>query len=188
MNYETVVKWLGMICLLAGIARMGMTPAAYMWGTDSVQELTVGFIACVLMSVGTIALYLAQSKETGVIGFISILGIIIGNIITSGMVWTILSLGSVPETENLVVLISRMFSMVGLLLGTLVFTIVSFRAKVFPRWVVFLFVLMMGSMALPLEDNKWFAFFWGLAYVGFGYSIWAEKLNKKSSKAVSEVA
>ncbi|MGC5326001.1 hypothetical protein [Brevibacillus sp. SYSU BS000544] len=185
MKYETVVKWLGMICLLAGIVRMGMTPTAYLWGTDSVQELTFGFIACILMSAGTIVFFLVQSKETGVIGFISTLGMIVGNIITTGMVWTILALGSVPETENMVVTITRTVMMVSFMVGTLVFTIVSFRAKVFPRWIVFLFVLMLGSMALPLDDNKWFAFFWGLAYVGFGYCVWAGKLGKQFATEVS---
>ncbi|PYI57262.1 hypothetical protein DLM86_02125 [Paenibacillus flagellatus] len=67
--------------------------------------------------------------------------------------------------------------MVGLMGGTLVFAVLTFRANVFPRWVAGLLVLMILGAFLPVEDNKYFAFFWGLAYVGMGYCIWAGKLN-----------
>jgi hypothetical protein len=184
MNEKQVVKALGMICLLAGIARIGMTPTSIVWGTDSVQELTFGFIACVLMSVGTIVTYMVQSRETGVTGFVTTLAIIVGNIVTTAMLWSGFASGDPNSNpEGVLVTVSRMMTMIGLMGGTLVFTILTFRAKVFPRWVPVLLVLMLVSIALPIEDNKWFAFFWGLAYVGMGYCIWAEKLNTVSAKA-----
>ncbi|TMV53088.1 hypothetical protein FE783_02575 [Paenibacillus mesophilus] len=184
MNEKQVVKALGMICLLAGIARIGMTPTSIIWGTDSVQELTFGLIACVLMSVGTIATYMVQSRETGVTGFVTTLAIIIGNIITTAMVWSAFASGD-PATnpEGVLITVSRMINMIGFMGGTLVFAILTFRAKVFPRWVAGLLVLMILGAFLPVEDNKWFAFFWGLAYVGMGYCIWAEKLNNASAKS-----
>jgi hypothetical protein len=183
MNGNQLVKALGMICLLAGIARIGMTPSSIIWGTDSVQELTFGFIACVLMSVGTIVTYMVQSRETGWTGFMTTLAIIIGNIVTTAMLWSGFASGdpqSIPE--GVLVTVSRMITMIGLMGGTVVFAILTFRAKVFPRWVAGLLALMIVGAFLPLEDNKWFAFFWGLAYVGMGYCIWAEKLNSSSAK------
>ncbi|MGE5703001.1 MAG: hypothetical protein ACM32O_10755 [Clostridia bacterium] len=186
MNEKQVVKWLGMICLLAGITRMGMTPTSIIWGTDSPQELTFGFIACVLMSVSTIVTYMVQSRETGVTGFVSTLAIIVGNIITTAMVWYTFVSGNSQNPDTLLVTISRMFNMVGFLGGTLVFTIVSFRANVFPRWVSVLLALVLVSMFLPVEDNKYFAFFWGLAYVGMGYCIFTGKLRNQSSNTQLE--
>ncbi|TNJ57654.1 hypothetical protein FE784_38475 [Paenibacillus hemerocallicola] len=183
MSGNQLVKALGMICLLAGIARIGMTPSSIIWGTDSVQELTFGFIACVLMSVGTIVTYMVQSRETGWTGFATTLAIIIGNIVTTAMLWSGFASGdphSIPE--GVLVTVSRMITMIGLMGGTVVFAILTFRAKVFPRWVAGLLLLMIVGLFLPLEDNKWFAFFWGLAYVGMGYCIWAEKLNTSSAK------
>lgn len=183
MNGNQLVKALGMICLLAGIARIGMTPSSIIWGTDSVQELTFGFIACVLMSVGTIVTYMVQSRETGWTGFMTTLAIIIGNIVTTAMLWSGFASGdpqSIPE--GVLVTVSRMITMIGLMGGTVVFAILTFRAKVFPRWVAGLLALMIVGAFLPLEDNKWFAFFWGLAYVGMGYCILAEKLNTSSAK------
>ncbi|MGD8188932.1 hypothetical protein ACQCN2_02915 [Brevibacillus ginsengisoli] len=183
MKWEQVVKWLGMICLVAGISRMGMTPCALIWGTDSPQELTFGFIACILMSVGTIATYMVQSKEAGVVGFISNLAIIIGNIVITCTLWSVFAFGGkMPDDPGVFVTISRMIMMVGTMLGSIVFAIVTYRANVFPRWVVVLQVLMMASFVLP----EWFAFFWGLSYVGMGYVIWTGKVNQQSTIKTKE--
>lgn len=183
MNDKQFIKWLGMICILAGISRIGMTPTSLIWGTDSPQELTFGFIACILMSVGTIVTYMVQSRETGVTGFITTLAIIIGNIVTTAMVWTQFTLGAgAPMPEGTLVNISRAIMMVGLMGGSLLFAILTFRAKVFPRWVPALLVLMILNIFLPIADNKYFAAFWGLSYVGMGYCVWAGKLNQSAAK------
>lgn len=176
-----------MICLLAGIARIGMTPTSFIWGTDSMPELVFGYIACILMSVGTIAIYQVQSKETGVTGFISTLGIIIGNVVTTALLFTAFVMDpSGPKPEGAVVVISGMINMIGLTGGTVLFTILTYRAKVFPRWIALLNVLMILSMFLPIADNKLFAMFWGLTYVGMGYCIWTGKLNSRSENEKAE--
>lgn len=183
MNDLRVLRWLGMICLLAGIARIGMTPTAIIWGTDSMPELSFGYVACILMSVGSIAGYLVQSKETGVLGFMSVLGITIGNILTTALLFAVFILGpSAPEPDSLAMAITGMGSMIGLTGGTLLFAILTFRAKVFPRWVAVLYVLMLLSTFLPVEDNVYFAFFWGLAYVGMGFCIWTGRLTPRSQR------
>jgi len=178
MEWKTVVKWLGMICLLAGIARMGMTPSALIWGTDSDQELTFGFIACVLMSVGTIGAYMVQSRETGIMGFIATLLVTVGNIIVTCLVWSVFALGDLAtEQTGMFITISRMIGIFGTMLGTLMFAFVTFRAKVFPRWIVVLHLMMLGSIVL----DEWFALFWGLSYVGMGYLIWTGKYAQPSA-------
>ena len=178
MNDLRVLKWLGMLCLLAGIARIGMTPTAMIWGTDSWQELSFGYAACILMSVATIAGFLAQKKETGMLGFISAVAMTIGNIVTTALVFTVFVMDPVdPMPEGPVVFISRMISMVGLILGTILFIVVTFRAKVFPRLVPVLFIAMLASQFLPVEYNVYFAAFWGLAYVAMGYCIVTGRLT-----------
>ncbi|WP_134682663.1 hypothetical protein [Brevibacillus migulae] len=178
MEWKTVVRGLGMICLLAGVARMGMTPSALIWGTDSDQELTFGFIACVLMSVGTIGTYMVQSRETGILGYMATLLVTVGNIIITCLVWSIFALGdTVTEHTGLFITITRMIGMYGTMLGSLLFAIVTFRARVFPRWIVVLQVLMMVSIVL----DEWFAFFWGLSYVCMGYLIWTGKYAQPSA-------
>lgn len=189
MNEKQLVKWLGMICILAGIARIGMTPTSIIWGTDSPQELTFGFIACILMSVGTIVTYMVQSRETGVTGFITTLAIITANIVTTAMVWSQFTAGAGAQMpEGTLVNISRIIMMVGLMGGSLVFAILTFRAKVFPRWVPALLLLMLVNLFLPVADNKFFAAFWGLAYVGMGYCVWAGKLNQSAAKKAESLS
>lgn len=183
MNELRVLRWLGMICLLAGIARIGMTPAAIIWGTDSGPELTFGYVACILMAVGSIAGYLVQSKETGWLGFISVLAITIGNVLTTALLFAVFILGpSAPKPDSLAMAITGMGSMIGLTGGTLLFAIMTFRAKVFPRWVAVLYVIMILSAFLPVEDNVYMAFFWGLAYVGMGFCIWTGRLTPRSQR------
>ncbi|MGG1554337.1 hypothetical protein [Paenibacillus ferrarius] len=179
MNEIRVLQWLGMVCLLAGVARMGMTPSAFIWGTDSPQELAFGLVASILMSVGTIVLYLVQSRETGRIGLVTALAISLGNIATVCMLWSTLQ-GAIPteETGGIALIALRMLMLIGLTIGTVVFAILTYRARVFPRWVVALFALMLLSMVLPIEDNKYMAFFWGLTYVGMGYAICTGKLQR----------
>ncbi|MBP1994698.1 hypothetical protein [Paenibacillus eucommiae] len=181
MKDYKVLKGLGMICLLAGIVRMGMTPAALVWGTDSPQELTFGFIACILMAVGTIAGFLAQSKETSMLGFLSTLGMAIGNVLTAALVFIVFVKDpAAPLPEGPVVGITRIVSMLGLLVGTPVFAIMTLRAKVFPRWVAVLFIINIVSMFLPVADNVYFAFFWGLAYASLGFCIVTGRMTPRS--------
>ncbi|MFK7693071.1 hypothetical protein [Paenibacillus sp. HJGM_3] len=189
MNDKQIIKWLGMICILAGITRIGMTPTSLIWGTDSPQELTFGLTACILMSVGTIVTYMVQSRETGVTGFITTLAIIIGNIVTTAMVWTQFTAGAgAPMPEGTLVDISRAIMMVGMMGGSLLFAILTFRARVFPRWVPALLVLMILNLFLPIADNKFFAAFWGIAYVGMGYCVWAGKLNPSAAQRAESLS
>jgi len=190
MTEAKVVRWLGMVCLLAGIARMGMTPTSIVWGTDSPQELTFGYIACILMSVGSIALYLVQSRETGVLGFICAFALVAGNVLTTALVFTTFILGpGQDQPEGLAVTLTGIGNMIGMTGGSLLLAILMFRAKVFPTWVPVLFVAMIASMFLPIEDNKYFAFFWGLAYVGAGWCVWSGRLkNREQSLDTAEAA
>ncbi|TVY11269.1 hypothetical protein [Paenibacillus cremeus] len=182
------IPWLGMICLLAGLSRMGMTPSSLIWGTDSLPELTCGIVASILMTVGTLAVYLVQSREIGTIGFISVLGIMIGNIAITFMLWSaILSIDPASPPDGAVFTLLHLLALIGLTGGTLLFTILSYRANVFPRWVIVLLVMMHFSMVLPVGDNKYFAFFWGLAYVGMGYTVWAGRLNPSKKNQTTSV-
>ncbi|MBE1441132.1 hypothetical protein [Paenibacillus sp. OAS669] len=179
MYEKQMVRWLGMICLLAGITRMGMTPSSLIWGSESMQELAFGLVACILMSVGTMVTYMVQAKETGITGFITVLAITVGNILTTCMLWGSMIFGNPAiNPEGMLFNLTRTIALIGFTGGTIVFTVLTYRAHVFPRWISLLLVLMLMSIALPVEDNKYFAFFWGLAYVGMGYAIWAGKTNQ----------
>lgn len=175
MNWEQIVRWLGLGCILAGIARMGMTPSSLIWGPDNTVEVTFGLIACILMSIVSLAFYMVQSKETGILGFLTVLIIMIGNLLTACILWGKLHYGHYGEEDGLLIAVTRILSSGGVLGGSLLLPILSWRAKVFPRWAVALMAMMLLYTPLPWTD--FFAFFWGLPYAGMGYCIWTGKLN-----------
>lgn len=175
MDWIRVTKWLGFGCIMAGLARMGMTPTSLVWGFDSVQELSFGFVACILMGITSIAMYSVQSKQTGILGLISVIGVMVGNIITACILWGVLQYGHYGDEKSLLRLITTIVSTGGVLGGWVLLMVLSWRAKVFPRWVVATMGLMFLSMAIPWTGI--FAFFWGLPYVIMGYYISSGKLN-----------
>lgn len=179
MDWLKVIKWLGLGCILAGLARMGMTPASVVWGYDSVQELSFGLTACILMGITSIAMYMVQSKQTGILGLISVIVIMAGNIITGCILWGYMQYGHYGDEESILRLITTIISSGGVLGGWALLIVMSWLAKVFPRWVVVSMSLMFFSIAIPWTGI--FAFFWGLPYVIMGYYIWSGKLDLSHS-------
>ncbi|MEH7416177.1 hypothetical protein V7266_12910 [Neobacillus drentensis] len=189
MTVERTVKWLGLICILAGIARMGMTPSGLIFGSDSKQELACALIASILMGISSINLFLAQAKKAGILGFIATLLLSVGNIILAGGFYGFFAFGELPKPGTFVNIVESL-AYPGLLLGTLILMIVTFRANHFPRWYIAIFALMLLSLGVPFLGD-YFAFFWGLTYVAMGYTIFTEKyvstsvnIKTKKSKAV----
>lgn len=185
MNWEQVVRWLGLGCIVAGIARMGMTPTSMIWGFDSPQELTFGLTACILMALVSIAFYMVQSKETGVLGLITVLAIMVGNMLTACIIWGFMTYGSYGDDGAFLSMLTTIISSGGVLGGAVVLPILTWRARVFPRWVVVLMVLMLLSLAIPWTGL--FAFFWGLPYAAMGYCIWTGKLNRAASQPTTMI-
>ncbi|MFC5469506.1 hypothetical protein ACFPPD_12305 [Cohnella suwonensis] len=185
LTMEKIFKWLGVLVLLAGITRIGMTPSALVWGTDSTPELLFGFAACILMAASSIGLFLVQ-RETGAIGFISAMLLVFFNAVTACMVWSLLASGQTGEDlmqdmgANAFIMFTKIMIMIGMFIGTPAFTIATFRAKVFPRWIVYLLLL---SMVLPILPGmeKWGALFWGLSYVGMGFVMVTDGYAKQRS-------
>jgi len=181
MTVEKTVKWLGLVCILAGIARMGMTPSGLIFGSDSKQEITFALIASILMGISSINLFLAQSKKTGIMGLIATLLLSVGNIILAGGFYGFFAYGELPKPGTFVNIVESL-AYPGLLAGTLILMIVTFRAKVFPRWYIVIFALMLLSLGIPFLGD-WFAFFWGLTYVAMGYTIFTKKDSSQSVNA-----
>jgi hypothetical protein len=179
MSWEKVVRWLGLGCIVAGVARMGMTPTSMIWGFNSGAELACGLTACILMSFVTFAFFLVQAKETGILGAITVTAMALGNLLTSSVLWGFLVYGEFGDESNLLSSVTGIASSAGVLGGALVLAILTWRAKVFPRAAAVGLLGMLASMALPWSE--WFAFFWGLSYVIMGYCIWTGKLGRPLS-------
>ncbi|MFD0681820.1 MULTISPECIES: hypothetical protein [unclassified Paenibacillus] len=166
MTLARITGWLGFIALLAGAVRMLMTPASLIWGTDSLPELAAGYAGCVLMAIGSIGLMLGQSQKAGIWGFIGSLLMAVGNIFTSSLVWTTL-FKTITEPSQTFLMINNIV----MLLGFVIFSLISIRVNVYPRWASILLLVSPLISMIPMFGD-YFALMWGLAYVAFGYQIW----------------
>lgn len=181
MTLEKMMKWVAVIAIIAGVIRMVMTPMALIYGMNTPPEMWPGFIACALMTIGAFALYLVQAEKIGKLGLIAFLLLTIGNIlVTNGAFMTLA--GYEPKPELMFINILMMATLV---LGSVLFAIVTYRAKVLPRsGAVFmiLFVLMMFSPAgdfLPIA--------WGLSYILLGYGVLKPKAEAKTTSTVVNI-
>ncbi|MEF3305400.1 hypothetical protein [Paenibacillus sp. GYB003] len=166
MPIDKAVAGLGFIAAVGGATRMLMTPFSLLWGANGSPELWAGLLACWLMAVGTLGLFLVQASRTGVLGFASSLAIAASNMITGCLVWSTM-LGAEPTGYELV----RTVNDALMLLGLLVFGIVTWRARVLPRWAAVLTVVWPVVGFFPFLGD-YMALLWGLAYVGLGVPAW----------------
>lgn len=172
MTVGKLAKWLAVVAIIAGVVRMVMTPMALMYGQDSPQEMWPGFTACVLMTIGAVGLYLAQAEKLGKLGFIAFMLLTLGNILVT--VGAAMTLGGYPPNPDLIVI--NILLMACLTLGSILFAVLSFRAKVLPRSgsvLMIVFVLMMFSPA-----GVYLALAWGLSYILLGYGVLKNKTSE----------
>lgn len=178
MNAEQARKILAMVALLGGVARIGMTPSALIWGENSMQELAFGFIACLLMGVGIFGLYAYQAHRLGITGLVSVLLLSVSSTLTAALVWSTM-LGVTGDARPLVASMQTINS-IAATVGMIGFGIQTIRARMMPIWPVVLFLLFPAIMFVPALAN-WGAAVWGVSYVAFGCYAISGKEAKRSS-------
>jgi hypothetical protein len=178
MNLERVATALAGVAILGGIARIGMTPSALIWGENSVQELVFGLIACLFMGVGIFGVYLYQAHRLGITGLASVLLLSISSTLTAALVWSTM-LGVTAEDQPFVAPMQTINSTAAML-GTIGFCVQTLRARILPAWPVVLFLLFPAIMFIPALSN-WGAVLWGISYMGLGYYVVGKKSVKHPS-------
>jgi hypothetical protein len=178
MNTKQITKALAFVAFLGGVARIGMTPTAEIWGVDSMPELMFGLIACLLMGIGIFGVYMYQAHRLGVIGFISVIFIALSSTLTAALVWSSM-LGVTAESAAYVAPLQNINSLLALI-GMIGFCVQTIRARIFPIWTVVLFLLFPIMSFIPLVST-WATVAWGLSYMGFGYYAFANKTVKNPS-------
>lgn len=168
MEVANVIKSLGIIALMGGIARICMAPSAYIWGSDSMPELVSGFIACILMGIGIIGVYLYQAPRSSVLGLISVLIISISSSLTAALVWNNM-LGLLPEDHDYISTLLPINSVLTLI-GQIVFSLTAIRARVYPIWSLILFIIYPAIYFIPAVSD-FGSVAWGLCYVVFALYI-----------------
>lgn len=168
MEVKQIIRILGVVALLGGIARICMAPSAYIWGADSMPELVSGFVACVLMGIGIIGVYLYQAPRSGLLGLISVLLLSVSSSLTAALVWNNM-LGLLPEDHSYISMLLPINSILTLI-GQIVFSITAIRARIYPIWSLILFIVYPGIYFIPAMSDLG-SVSWGLCYVVFAYYI-----------------
>lgn len=168
MEVKQIIRILGVVAFLGGIARICMAPSAYIWGADSMPELVSGFVACVLMGIGIIGVYLYQAPRSGLLGLISVLLLSVSSSLTAALVWNNM-LGLLPEDHSYISMLLPINSILTLI-GQIVFSITAIRASVYPIWSLILFIVYPGIYFIPAVSDLG-SVAWGLCYVVFAYYI-----------------
>ncbi|MBD2865889.1 MULTISPECIES: hypothetical protein [Paenibacillus] len=168
MEVKQIIRILGVVALLGGIARICMAPSAYIWGADSMPELVSGFVACVLMGIGIIGVYLYQAPRSGLLGLISVLLLSVSSSLTAALVWNNM-LGLLPEDHNYISMLLPINSILTLI-GQIVFSLTAIRARVYPIWSLILFIVYPGIYFIPAVSDLG-SVAWGLCYVVFALYI-----------------
>ncbi len=166
MRLETVTKGLAFTALLGGVARIGMAPSAEIWGTDSIQELLFGLVACLLMGVGIFGVFMHRADKLGIVGLVSVILISISSTLTTALVWS--SMLGIGEEDHDYVATMQNFNSLTMLVGMIGFSVQTIRTRAYPIWTVVLFLLFPIMSFVPAVTD-WATVAWGLSFVGFGY-------------------
>lgn len=151
---------------------MAMAPSAYVWGGDSMPELVSGFIACVLTGIGMIGIYLYQTPKSGPVGLICALIIAVSSTLTAALVWNNM-LGMLPDDHAYISALLPVNSLLALL-GQIGFSVSAIRARVYPLWILVLFIVYPAIYFIPgVSDLGSVA--WGLCYIVFGVYMLQER-------------
>lgn len=173
MNMKQALKGLAIVAIVGGVARIGMAPSALIWGTNSMPELICGFVACILMGIGIIGVYLYQTPQSGIFGLISAMLIAVGSSLTAALVWNNM-LGLTPE-DHVYISTLLSFNSILMLIGQIVFSISAVRARVYPLWSLILFIVYPVIYFIPTAISNLGSVAWGLCYIVFGLYILQER-------------
>lgn len=168
MQLRQVIGVLAYMAILGGLARIGMAPSAYIWGSNSMQELACGFAACILMGISILGVYLHAMPRAGMLGLAGTIAIAISSMLTVALVWSNM-LGLVGEDHRYIDPLLSTNSLL-MIIGQLAFCIAMFRARVYPLWAVILFIVYPAIYFIPgISDLGSVA--WGLIFIAFGASM-----------------
>lgn len=204
MNYSKLIRWGGFLNILTCILLllwwvvMGLitissgnlditTLELVRLNGYQIQSL-IGLAACILAPIGLMGLYLPHAEKTGKLGLSGFLLSCMGVILYGCMqfdetfTWPILALKApaLLETGGLMsdAAYLSIFILMGLIfaVGFLLFGVANWRAGVFPRWAVILFmvgaVLFGIGMAVMIRTIGMIC--WVLGWGWMGYLLWRD--------------
>jgi len=191
-----------------------LTQAVFLNGNDlatmtsplSLISSVIGFIGSLLVLLGLPGMYARQAGRTGILGLLGFLfvwyvtlyqGVIIP--FTSITIISQITAHLVPQSAAVATTPPPAWtpffipSLVGQVLGTLLLTIATWRARVFPRWIAWLLIatLVLGAVSqipfFPEALSNLAAILGSVAIAGFGYALLSPERLERTQPALMSV-
>jgi len=170
MSSSSLFRWSGLATILGGVLLPMSWILRFIIGAQRPVSGTVEFIGTILLVFGFMGVYGFQHEETGVLGFLGFLLVIIHKCSALGECW--LQNG---EPTGAAIVLGPLVG-ITMLLGFILLGIGSWKANKLPRWTAVLWVLG-GALIVP-----GFAFqellvvvggvIQGTGFVGAGLKLW----------------
>jgi hypothetical protein len=210
-----LIHWSGLAAMVAGLIFAGIQP---IHPPDILASVTTGgwaiivslkFAMCLLFLIGIAGLYARQIEESGWLGFVGFLLLIVSWFLQTGFVFVglfILPLMATAAPEFVVSYLGIVngspgemslgalvpaYAVIGVtyLLGGLVFGIATLRAGILPRWPAGLLALAAmvtpAAALLPHEIQRLAAVPMGISLLSLGFALWSERREKAPERALS---
>ena len=142
MSSSHLFRWSGLATIVGGVLLPMSWILRFLVGVQRPFSGTVEFVATILLVFGFMGVYGSQNEETGVLGFLGFLLIIISNCIALGECW--LQNG---EPTGVAVVLGPLVG-ITMLLGFISLGIGSWKANMLPRWTAVLWVIG-GALIVP---------------------------------------
>lgn len=170
MSSSNLFRWSGLATILGGVLLPTSWILRFVVGVQRPISGTVEFVATILLVFGFMGVYGFQHEETGVLGFLGFLLVIVHKCSALGECW--LQNG---ESTGAAIVLGPLVG-ITMLLGFILLGIGSWKANKFPRWTAVLWVIG-GALIVP-----GFAFqeilvviggvIQGTGFVGAGVKLW----------------
>lgn len=143
MSSSSLFRWSGLATILGGVLLPTSWILRFVFGVQRPVSGTFEFVATILLVFGFMGLYGFQTKETGVLGFLGFLLVIIHKCSALGECW----LQNGGEPTGAAVVLGPLVG-VTMLLGFILLGIGSWQANKLPRWTAALWVIG-GALIVP---------------------------------------
>jgi hypothetical protein len=171
MSTSNLFRWSGLAAILGGVLLPLSWVVRFVFGVQRPISGTLEFAGTILLVFGFMGVYGFQHKESGVIGFLGFLLVIIHECCALGETW-------LQDGGELTAAAAVLAPLVGvsMLLGFILLGIGTWKAKKLPRWTAVLWVIgglliVPGFLVQPLLVVIG-GLIQGTGFVGAGLKLW----------------
>lgn len=178
MTLSSFLRVSGLCAMIGGLLFLS-TPIWVLGFPDTMINAYVDHLGTILILLGLVGCYLSQIKSTGKFGLISFLIAFLGTSMWIGFKWA--SSFIVPVLKDVApqmidempatIMIGMMISLYTFLIGWILFSIVTARKAVLPRWGAILIIIGLISDVIPYGYYVAQPLA-GLGIAWLGYALW----------------